>query len=182
MTWLDKFLQLQRINQVRPFLNQGDRVLDIGSSDGVMFDRLPFLGAGCLGIDPTLTEKQLMSNHTLIPGYFPDDMPQVEPFDSITLLAVIEHFPVDTLPALVEGCRQFVKKHGKVIITVPSPAVDYILALLKFAKLVHGMALEEHHGYNVATTEKLFNNKDFALIHFRKFQFGLNNLFVFQKF
>jgi len=50
MTWLDHFLQRQRIAQARSFLAPGARVLDIGSADGALFQAVDFLGAGCVGI------------------------------------------------------------------------------------------------------------------------------------
>jgi 2-polyprenyl-3-methyl-5-hydroxy-6-metoxy-1,4-benzoquinol methylase len=181
MTWLDHFLQRQRIAQIRPFLPPGARVLDIGSADGALFQTLDFLGAGCLGIDPTLRQAVDGGKFKLMAGSFPQDMPAVPPFDAITMLAVLEHFPVAARAALAEGCRQFLKPGGKVILTVPAPRVDQILDVLQKLGFVHGMALEEHHGYEVRQTPEIFSPPHFQLVCQRTFQFGLNNLFVFQK-
>jgi len=180
MTWLDHFLQRRRIAQARPFLSAGARVLDIGSADGALFQALDFLGAGCLGIDPTLRQPAAGKNFQLVPGFFPQDMPAAEPFDAVTLLAVLEHFPAAACAELAEGCRRFLKPGGKVIITVPSPRVDRILALLQKLRLVHGMSLEEHHGYEVRRTAEIFHPPHFRLVCHRTFQLGFNNLFVFE--
>ena len=180
MTWLDHFLQRRRIAQARPFLSAGTRVLDVGSADGALFEAVGFLGAGCLGIDPTLRQPAAGKNFQLVPGFFPQDMPAVEPFDVVTLLAVLEHFPAAACEALAAGCRQFLKPGGRVIITVPSPRVDRILAVLQKLRLVHGMSLEEHHGYEVRRTAEIFCPPHFRLVCRRTFQFGLNNLFVFE--
>jgi 2-polyprenyl-3-methyl-5-hydroxy-6-metoxy-1,4-benzoquinol methylase len=181
MTWLDHFLQRRRIAQARPFLPPGARVLDIGSANGALFLAVDFLGAGCMGIDPTLRRVVDGGKFKLFPGFFPQDMPAVEPFDVVTMLAVLEHFPASAHAPLAEGCRRFLKPAGRVIITVPSPRVDHILALLQKLRLVHGMALEEHHGYEVRHTLDIFCAPHFRLVGHHTFQFGLNNLFVFEK-
>ena len=181
MTGLDHFLQRRRFAQARPFLTSGDRVLDIGSADGALFRALDFLGAGGVGIDPTLRQPVNGEKFKLLPGCFPQDMPAGEPFDAITMLAVVEHFPATALAPLAEGCRRFLKPGGKVIITVPSPRVDRILAILQRLRLVHGMALEEHHGYEVGQTPAIFCPPHFRLACHRTFQFGLNHLFVFER-
>jgi len=67
--------------------------LDIGSGNGAIFQRLGASGVGGLGIDPAMTTNRLAGAATLVVGSFPKDMPAVEPFDAITMLAVIEHFP-----------------------------------------------------------------------------------------
>jgi 2-polyprenyl-3-methyl-5-hydroxy-6-metoxy-1,4-benzoquinol methylase len=181
MTWLDNYLQRQRIARARRFLSAGARVLDIGSVDGVMFQMLDFLGAGCLGIDPTLRAPVTETKFRLVPGFFPQDMPEVEPFDAVTMLAVLEHFPEAAYAPLADGCFRFLKPGGRVIITVPSPRVDQILAVLQKLRLVHGMSLEEHHGYEVTHTTTIFGPPRFQLLCRETFQFGLNNLFVFER-
>ena len=181
MTFFDRFLQIWRIRKARPFINQGARVLDIGSVDGVMFQAVPNLAANCIGIDPTLKTIIREKGYTLIPGFFPADMPDAEQFDTITLLAVLEHFPEHAYPSLVQGCLKHLKPGGRIIITVPSPLVDHILKLLSALRLVHGMSLEEHHGYEIKQTVHIFAEPGFKLTCHKRFQLGLNNLFVFER-
>jgi len=47
--------------------------------------------------------------------------------------------------------------------------------------LIDGMSLEEHHGYEVSQTTKIFSPPDFRLVLHRRFQLGLNHLFVFER-
>lgn len=181
MTWIDRMLQRWRIAKARPFIAPDARILDIGSADGVLFQRLGVTGARGLGIDPTLKTDAYVGGVRLVAGYFPKDMPPVEPFDVITLLAVLEHFPPTEYENLKRGCLKFLKPGGWLIITVPSPAVDNILAGLKFFGLIDGMSLEEHHGFEVSRTAAIFPPEHFRLLKRSTFQLGLNNLFVFER-
>ena len=47
--------------------------------------------------------------------------------------------------------------------------------------LADGMSLDEHHGFDPSTTAYIFDHHGFALEYRRKFQIGLNHLFVFRK-
>jgi 2-polyprenyl-3-methyl-5-hydroxy-6-metoxy-1,4-benzoquinol methylase len=181
MKLADRILQRWRIRKIRPCLKPGARVLDIGSADGVLFSQIPQLAKNCLGIDPTLPKKIETEKFILLPGFFPKDMPAVEPFDAITLLAVLEHFPPAEFSNVAAGCAKFLAPGGLLLITVPSPAVDKILAALKFLRLIEGMSLEEHHGYEVAQTTQIFSDPPFELVRRAPFQLGLNNLFVFRR-
>jgi hypothetical protein len=78
------------------------------------------------------------------------------------------------------GFYNLLKPKGRVIVTVPSPQVDYILEILLKLKLIDGMSLEEHYGFKPSDTEIIFS-KGFKLIKKKKFQLGLNNLYVFEK-
>jgi 2-polyprenyl-3-methyl-5-hydroxy-6-metoxy-1,4-benzoquinol methylase len=181
MKQTDLFLQRWRIRKVMPFIKRGARVLDIGSADGALFQRAPQLANGCIGIDPTLKEAVNTDKFVLLPGFFPKDMPAVEPFDVITMMAVLEHFPDSEQASVAEGCARFLAPGGLLLITVPSPAVDSILKCLKFFRLVDGMSLEEHHGYEVTQTTQIFPVPRFQLVSHKTFQLGLNNLFVFRR-
>ncbi len=182
MKLTDRILQRWRIARALPFIAPGSQILDIGSADGALFRRLgPWKGERCLGIDPTLKSDTRVDGVPLIAGCFPEDMPAVEPFDVITLLAVLEHFPPAEYDHLRAGCLKFLRPGGRLIITVPSAAVDRVLAVLKFLRLIDGMSLEEHHGYRVEQTTDLFPAKSFRLLSRKGFQLGLNNLFVFER-
>ncbi|MGA2852692.1 MAG: methyltransferase domain-containing protein [Verrucomicrobiota bacterium] len=182
MRFVDRLGQRWRIDKIRPFIPGGARVLDIGSGDGALFRQLgKLVNADSLGIDPGLKANSRVGGVSLIVGKFPQDMPAVEPFDVITLLAVLEHFPPAEHAALKQGCRQFLKPGGRLIITVPSAHADYVLAVMTFFRLHDGMSLEEHHGYDVEETPKIFSGINFRLSHRKKFELGLNNLFVFER-
>jgi SAM-dependent methyltransferase len=181
MKLLDRVLQAWRIPKAEQFIAPGSRVLDIGSHDGVLFRALGSRISSGLGIDPALDSPRRIGNASLVRGFFPDDMPEAEPFDVVTMLAVLEHFPASRYAVLREGCARFLKPGGHLIITVPSPLVDRILDVLRAMRLVEGMSLEEHHGFQVRQTPEVFPLPEFELIYRERFQLGLNNLFVFRR-
>lgn len=183
MTSVDRLLQNWRIRKAAPHIATGDRVLDLGSADGVLFERVGRCGPGSLGIDPVLPENRTTrQGFRLLRGYFPGDIPaDAGPFDVIVMLAVLEHFPPDQYGPLRDGCARLLRPGGRLVITVPSPAVDAILEVLVRLRLVHGMSLEEHHGYEVDQTGSIFPAPQFRTVCRETFQLGLNNLFVFER-
>jgi SAM-dependent methyltransferase len=181
MTFIDRLLQKWRIAKVRRFISPAATVLDIGSADGVMFGQLKIPAENAMGIDPTLKAETVVEGIRLIAGFFPKDMPPVKPFDVITMLAVLEHFPPAEYENLKNGCLRFLKPGGLLLITVPSSRVDQILAVLKFFRLIDGMSLEEHHGFEVQETTSIFPAENFRLLRHATFQLGLNHLFVFER-
>ena len=180
MKALDRFIQNWRIAKARPYLVPGTRVLDIGCSDGALFRRVPGVGA-YVGIDPALEGTLQHPSARLIRGRFPDALPDREPFDVITLLAVLEHFPPDQYERLARECAAHLKPGGHLVVTVPSAVVDRIVAGLRRIRMLDGMALEEHHGFSANLTPTIFAIPGLELVKRKRFQFGLNNLFVFQR-
>ena len=183
MTRIDTLLQQWRIRMASPHVQAGDRVLDLGTLDGALFNSLGRCGPGSLGIDPNLPASHTSrQGFRMVRGYFPKDVPpDAGPFDVIVMLAVLEHFPADLHLALADGCVRLLKPGGRLVITVPSVAVDLILDVLLKLKLIHGQSLEEHHGYEPDDTLGVFPEPHFQLVSHETFQLGLNHLFVFKR-
>jgi 2-polyprenyl-3-methyl-5-hydroxy-6-metoxy-1,4-benzoquinol methylase len=182
VTPADRWLQRWRIAKALPFVGPGARVLDIGCGEGELLRRVAGLADGSIGVDPTLSHTANLGPFRLVRGVFPGDVPQdAGPFDAITMLAVLEHLPEAGYESLAAGAHRLLKPGGRIIITVPAAAVDRILAVLKALRVIHGMSLEEHHGYDVNTTGRIFAPPRFSLEVRRRFQLGLNNLFVFRR-
>jgi 2-polyprenyl-3-methyl-5-hydroxy-6-metoxy-1,4-benzoquinol methylase len=179
--WFDRVLQSWRISKVKPFIGDGSRVLDIGCADEAFVNQVPAAGV-YVGIDPELERSYTRDKSTFIKGLFPQDLPtDTPPFDAIVMLAVLEHVPADAQVRLARDCFDALSPGGKVLITVPSPATDYVLAVLRTLRIIHGMSLEQHYGFDVGKTPELFTAAGFELMYRRRFQIGFNNLFVFRK-
>jgi 2-polyprenyl-3-methyl-5-hydroxy-6-metoxy-1,4-benzoquinol methylase len=156
-------------------------VLDIGCFDDSLFRRLGGqLGFG-LGLDPLLREPVHEKRFHLLPGTFPEAAPSEGPFDVITMLAVLEHVRPQELDRWAKTCRDLLAPQGLVIATVPSPSVDSLLDVLMLLRVVDGMSVEEHHGFEPNMAIELFEQTGFQTTHRRRFQLGLNNLLVFRK-
>jgi SAM-dependent methyltransferase len=181
MKTLDRILQRWRIAKAQPYIAPGARLLDIGCADGTLLEQLKSRIRDSIGIDPDLPGSRPGDRYKLIAGWFPQDLPDTRPFDVITLLAVLEHVPPEQQSQLAQDCARFLKPGGHLIITVPAPTVDQILKLLKFIRLIDGMSLEQHYGFDAGRTPALFSVDGLALVKMKKFQLRLNNLFVFQK-
>jgi 2-polyprenyl-3-methyl-5-hydroxy-6-metoxy-1,4-benzoquinol methylase len=177
---LDRVLQRWRIGVVASWIPQGARVLDVGCADGALFDALRHRIAGGVGIDPDTPATELRPGVRLVRGAFPGDAPD-ERFDAITMLAVIEHLPESSYEAVGQAAARLLRDGGRLIATIPEPAVDRIVALLQRLRLAEGMSLHEHHGFQTNGTRAIFEPAGFRLITHRRFQLGLNNLFVFER-
>jgi 2-polyprenyl-3-methyl-5-hydroxy-6-metoxy-1,4-benzoquinol methylase len=180
MKRVDRILQQWRIQKAAEFIYPGDRVLDIGCADGALFHLVPDLGES-VGIEPGLDCASLptIPNVTFYSGYFPDALPGMMSFDIITMLAVLEHVPVGQQDSLASACASHLRPGGRLVITVPSPAVDSVLTLLKWLQVIDGMSIEQHYGFESAQTPEIFSPYGLDLITRRRFQLGFNNLFVF---
>ncbi len=181
MKFGDRVLQRWRIAKAAPWIKRNGRLLDVGCADGAIFQQLAGRIAGGVGIDPDVAKLEQIGKGLLVPGFFPENLPDSQPFDAITMLAVLEHIPQTGQAKLANDCFQYLIPGGRLIITVPSPFVDNILSVLKTLRIVDGMSLEEHYGFKPAGTRPIFENAQLRLIAHRRFQLGLNHLFVFEK-
>jgi SAM-dependent methyltransferase len=176
---LDRFLRRWRIRTVRRFIPRGSTVLDVGCHDGALFRILSGRLAGGVGLDPVVERSESRGRFRFVSGTFPDDLASDERFDVITLMAVLEHVEPGRLPTWSEACRTRLAPGGVVIATVPSARVDGILDVLSRVGLVAGMSLEEHHGFDPSEVPRSFGSDGLRLVRHDRFEFGLNNLFVF---
>ena len=176
----DRFLQRWRIRRASKFIPRGARLLDIGCHQGEIFQILEPLEIHGIGIDP-LAELTIQSDRfSVVRGWFPGDLPaQEQPFDVITALAVVEHIRAEQISEFARACASLLVPGGRLILTVPSPRVDQILDVLTALKIADGMSLEQHQGIEPAQVQKIFQPAGMDLEKHEKFQFGLNNLFVF---
>lgn len=181
MTPVDRWLQRWRFSKVRPYLHPGCRVLDIGSADGALFRYHPGVAA-FVGVDPDAeTPGPLGPNARLVRGLFPEAIEGEAPFHVISMLAVLEHVPPAAQGPLAEACARYLAPGGVLVITVPSPIVDKILDVLAALRLIHGMAMEQHYGFDAGQTPAIFTAPGLRLKIAATFQLGVNNLFVFEK-
>lgn len=170
---LDRALQRLRERAALPHIARDARVLDVGCADATLLRHLT--NPRNVGIDPDAPA----SDARLVRGRFPDDLHVDGPFDAIAMLAVYEHFSDDERPHVVEACRRLLRPGGRVVMTVPSPAVDEIVHVLQRLRLAHGMDIGSHHAYDPTRTPEEFTG--FRVLVHRAFELGLNHLYVFER-
>lgn len=181
MKSLDRVLQKWRIRQALKFIPSSARVIDVGAHQGELFDAMgPDLKEG-FGVEPLLSQQAQSTVYSIHPGFFPQVYPPTRDWDAVTMLAVLEHIPRHQQSQLADACYELLYPNGRVIITVPSKIVDFILAGLRMLRLIDGMSLEEHYGFEPHQTIKIFREPNFRLLNHIKFQLGLNHLYVFEK-
>jgi trans-aconitate methyltransferase len=183
MKAIDKFLRAWRTRiALKAVPKNIVSVLDIGCGDeGYLLRRLNVARRD--GIDPTLASEHREPGLHLAIGFFPGDLPmhgQVGPYDAVFALAVFEHLTEHDMAAARAALPDLLSPGGRLIITVPHPFVDRILDILMFLRLIDGQAVEEHHGFDPADLARLASDR-IRLIRRTSFQFGLNNLFVFER-
>lgn len=182
MKFIDRVLRNWRVSMCIPYIRVNDKILDIGCLDGYLFEKLENKTIQkSIGLDPLLTEVVKHKAYTLIPGKFPHKLIESKHFNCIIMLAVLEHIPREEQKQLNDHFNRILEPFGRIIITVPSPFVDYLLWFFSKLRLIDGMSIEEHYGFKVEEVHELFDSKQFKLLKHKKFQLGLNNLFVFEK-
>ena len=67
------------------------------------------------------------------------------------------------------------------VATVPSPKVDAILDVAIRLRLMDGMEAEQHHGFAPKAILSVYRDVGFDVVTEKRFQLGLNNLFVLRK-
>jgi 2-polyprenyl-3-methyl-5-hydroxy-6-metoxy-1,4-benzoquinol methylase len=166
---------------VKPYVRPGAAVLDVGCHDGALFRTLSGRLSRGVGIDPMLALSETQGRFRFIAGAFPANLDGGERFDVLTLLAILEHIEPEELLRWREACERLIVPGGFVVATVPSPLVDTMLEVLTRFRLVAGMSIEEHHGFDPSNVPSLFADRSMELTVRRRFELGMNNLFVFRR-
>lgn len=180
MTWMDRWIQQKRFNQVIPNIPRDSIVLDIGCHQGELFKSMGTRLKSGFGIDPLLSKTIKNPLFTLIKGHFPNDWNIKTELHCITMLAVLEHITKEQQQLLVNQIFNLLSPGGLAILTVPSIKTERLLKLLSRMRLIQGMSLKEHYGYDPEDTCMLFEKAGFILLKHQTFEWGLNNLFVFR--
>ncbi len=180
---LDRLLARWRYGVAAPLVPKGARLLDIGCADGGFLAQVSGRIRAGVGIDPDAPDGERVGAARLVRGYFPADLPaseRSEPFDAITALAVFEHIPETEQATFASACRALLRQGGKLVMTIPAPTVDRIVDVLIAAGLAQGMRIHEHHGFRPHEALSIFAAANFRLVLWRRFELGLNHLFVFE--
>lgn len=185
MKFLDILIRYWRVKVALRHVPAGiHSAFDIGCDDGFLLRQLDRPNIVKEGIDPRLEGNRLLHDGIkLFRGYFQKCVEEENlqgPYDVIFALAVFEHFSEEDIACSASIIPRILTPEGRLIVTVPHPLVDRILDVLMFLRLIDGQATEEHHGFDPDDLVKCLSST-MKLVRRERFQFGLNNLFVFGK-
>lgn len=181
LRWLDRVIRSVRIRKVGAYLGVGVSVLDVGCFDGSLLATYRARITDGVGIDPLIDANGRWGGFRFIKSPFPSSDLDGQRFDVITMLAVLEHVPADELDRWRAACEDLLEPGGRLIATVPSPRVDDILHLLGRLRLIQGMSVHQHHGFDPRALPEILSSGRLQVVAHRRFELGLNHLFVFRK-
>ena len=182
---LDLFICRWRSRIVRGHLTPGSTLLDFGCGHQALFLRSVQgeLKQG-IGLDYDAAPVRLAANLEIQNFHFKDRFAFPDhTFDHITLLAVLEHIPLDAVDVLFREFHRILKDGGSVLLTTPTPASRPLLEFLAFRlKIISGPEIADHkHYWNRTDIAALAARDGFACETYRNFQFGLNSFAVLRK-
>jgi SAM-dependent methyltransferase len=168
MTRLNRYFERSSIEEALPFMWPGDRVLEVGTHHGEFLEAFGDHSEGSIGLDPHVSPCWT-STFALTRGDFPEAIEGLGRFDAIVMMSALHNTSSEQLAAWASTIAYLLEPGGRFIATVPSRFVAFAL---------HGdvdSIADPQHALAAMTGAGLF------LKAHRRFQFGLNNLYVFQR-
>jgi SAM-dependent methyltransferase len=175
---LSPYLRRKRFEAAIPYLK--GRVLDFGCGTGALaafVDRKHYLG---VDVDEESLQHAQFSfpEHRFVPSL----SEAADTFDTIILLAVIEHVsePAEVLRTL--ATHLYNSADSRIVITTPHPLVGWVHKVGAAVGLFSKHANEEHEDLlNSSKLEMVGIQAGLQLVTYRRFLFGANQVAVFDK-
>ncbi|MCX5855343.1 MAG: class I SAM-dependent methyltransferase [Deltaproteobacteria bacterium] len=169
---LSPWLRTQRIKKISPYLR--GKILDYGCGIGSLVEICApnyYIGVDIDG--PSINIARMK-----YPRFrFETIIPEGEHFDSIVLLAVIEHIknPVDILRRM----SVMLNPDGWIVITTPHPMADIIHYLGARMGLFSALANEQHEKLiDLSHMNGIASQADVSVSKYERFLLGTNQLFI----
>ena len=143
-------------------------MLEVGTRNGEFLEAFSDHGEASIGLDASLIPCWT-STFALTRGYFPEAVEGLGRFDAIVMMSALHHTSSAQLSSWASTIAYLLEPGGRFIATVPSRFV---------ASALQGdddSMADPQHALAAMTGAALF------LKAHRRFQFGLNNLYVFQR-
>lgn len=178
----DRILQRWRLRRASKHVRSDEILLDFGCHDGTLLQHnRPRLRTGVgidgdPGLETVWRDMRDGSLHLLcgsvetIERLSPSFRPTL-----ITALAVLEHLDEPTIAAFGAATRQRAGSRTRLLLTIPDPRVDAIIAIAKRLHLLDGMDNESHHGLAPGRVVEILEKSGWKLVSWSTFQLGLNN-------
>ena len=172
---LSGYMQRQRIAAALPLLS--GQVLDLGSGTGLLAEHVPperYCGWD-INAGAARGAGRRYPKHK-----FSTDLPD-GPFDTAVALAVIEHVPEPVAQAVSDWIAPL-KPGGRFVLTTPHKAFRRVHETAASLGLAASSAADDHEVlFNRTTLVEALAPLPLELETYRRFLFGMNQLFVFRK-
>ena len=177
-----QMLRGARLRAALPYIE--GRVLDVGCGGGVLYD---LLGPrpDYLGIDVAAgaveTACRLHPGGRFLRMDVEAEPPPCEPpFDTICMLAVIEH--LHNPAGLIERYMPALKEGGRLVVTSPSPSGDRLHRLLQRLGLARKEVSDVHISVlGLKEMKEMLEAMGMEVLVARRFELGMNQLLVARK-
>jgi cyclopropane fatty-acyl-phospholipid synthase-like methyltransferase len=175
---LDLFICRWRSGIVRRHLRPASTVLDFGCGHQALFllSVQRDIKRG-IGLDYDAAPAQPAANIEIQQFHFQDRFAFPDrSFDQVTILAVIEHIPLDQADILFREFHRILADGGRVLLTTPTPAAKPLLEFLAFKlRIISRPEIADHkHYWSEADLRALAARTGFACSLYSTFQLGLN--------
>lgn len=182
---IDLFICRWRSRAVRRLVPRNATVLDFGCGHQAMFLRsIQRDIKNGIGIDYDATPERPAPNLEVRQFRFEDrfDFPDAS-FDVVSILAVLEHIPLDQVDALFREFSRILVPGGRILVTTPTPAAKPVLEFLAFRlKIISAAEIADHrHYYTEADLRDLAARHGLSCPEYRPFLWGFNCCAAMQK-
>jgi 2-polyprenyl-3-methyl-5-hydroxy-6-metoxy-1,4-benzoquinol methylase len=169
---LSSWLRKKRFEVVLPYLH--GKILDIGCGVGALSE---FISTDLyFGVD--IDDESLETARNKYPeNRFEKKYPENLQFDTIVLVAVIEH--IKTKHSFLEDLKSMLAPNGRIVLTTPHPSAEKVHSLGSKIGLFSSAANQEHDQLlNYDSIEKIVTQTGLIISKYKRFLFGANQLFV----
>ncbi|MDI6728693.1 MAG: methyltransferase domain-containing protein [Thermodesulfovibrionales bacterium] len=172
---LSPWLRKKRIKVALPYVK--GKVLDYGCGAGTLIASLGM--HSYFGVD--IDEESLRVARRNYPlAQFAANYPENEIFDTIVLLAVIEH--IAEPESFLIRIQRVLEPNGSIVITTPHPCAEKIHSWGTKIGLFSTSANEEHKKlYNHRCMQDIARRSGLIICEYKRFLFGVNQLFILRK-
>jgi 2-polyprenyl-3-methyl-5-hydroxy-6-metoxy-1,4-benzoquinol methylase len=176
---LSPFLRQRRIANTINYIK--GKVLDFGCGTGLLAKYIP--SKFYIGVDIDQDSLDIAKKNS--PGYtflntnkigF-NDIKQHGPFDTMVLMAVIEH--IKEPDKLLVELSKLINYSGQIVITTPHPASSIIHNIGSKIGLFSKTANKQHENYyNYEQMKRLCLKNNLKILNYKRFLLGINQLFI----
>jgi len=187
-TFLDRILSFTRFNKIKKYIPKNSVVCDLGCGYGKNLKKLKKMGLLKSGYGIDKNADETLKDNTI--KYIKLDVTKnnlplkTNSVDNVIMLAVIEHLKEVDAHNLLLRINKILKKNGVLIISTPSPASKPILEFLSFKlRLISQKQIYDHKCYyDFNKLSCLLKGIGLKIIKAKKFQLGLNSIFLIIKY